>query len=508
MSNTSADSAKAVRDLISSGESLKELERLANAAGLRVVGSNRQKLDKPRPATLIGKGKAFQIRDEARQLGATTVFFDCELSPSQAKNLDKILNKKMPVESTRTYSTGSVSIGGGNFGIDFDSTSNLEEGGESLFPSFLDSFDGDYDDYEMEEEEEQQQQEEDCIELEKITVGDRTALILDIFSQRAATREGKLQVEMAQAQYQIPRLTRMWTHLERQSGGGGSSGSLSSRGMGEKQIEVDKRLLRKRISLIKRELENVRSQREQFRLKRARANVPVVALVGYTNAGKSSLLNQLSSTFETPGQNNKKLVKARDQLFATLDPTTRRVKLPSGKRLLVSDTVGFVQQLPSALIAAFRATLEEIGSADLLIHVVDVSSPFAYAHVDAVEATLKEIPGASDVPVIHAWNKIDSAAQPELVRAAALDRWPNTVCISAATGEGIEELLNAIEICIVSSDNMVNIDLTLPYERGDLLDLIHSQGVMEEVKYLPEGTRVSAAIPAAYMEKFSEFTES
>ena len=127
MSNTSADSAKAVRDLISSGESLKELERLANAAGLRVVGSNRQKLDKPRPATLIGKGKAFQIRDEARQLGATTVFFDCELSPSQAKNLDKILNKKMPVESTRTYSTGSVSIGGGNFGIDFDSTSNLEE---------------------------------------------------------------------------------------------------------------------------------------------------------------------------------------------------------------------------------------------------------------------------------------------------------------------------------------------------------------------------------------------
>jgi len=276
--------------------------------------------------------------------------------------------------------------------------------------------------------------------------------------------------------------------------------------MGEKQIEVDKRLLRKRISVIKRDLENVRSQREQYRKKRARANVPVVALVGYTNAGKSSLLNQLSITFETQGQKNRRLVKAKDQLFATLDPTTRKVRLPSGKRLLVTDTVGFVQQLPSTLIAAFRATLEEIGSADLLIHVVDVSSPFAYAHVDAVESTLKEIPGASEVPVIHAWNKIDSAAQPERVRAAALDRWPNTVCISAATGEGIEELLSAIESCIVSSDNMVQINLVLPYERGDLLDLIHSQGIfMEEVKYLPEGTSVNAVVPAAYYEKFSEY---
>ena len=234
------------------------------------------------------------------------------------------------------------------------------------------------------------EEEEDCIELEKVTVGDRAALILDIFSQRAATREGKLQVEMAQAQYQLPRLTRMWTHLERQSGGGGGS-SAQNRGMGETQIEVDKRLLRKRISLIKRELESVRAQRKQFRRKRSRANVPVVALVGYTNAGKSSLLNQLSVRCETAGNvSDRKPVKARDQLFATLDPTTRKVRLPSGKKFLVTDTVGFVQQLPSTLIAAFRATLEEIGSADLLIHVVDVSSPYAYAHVDAVESTLRE----------------------------------------------------------------------------------------------------------------------
>ena len=279
LSNTSAESAQAVQDMIRSGESLRELERLANAAGLQVVGSAFQRLDKPRPATLIGKGKAFQVREEARRLGATTVFFDCELSPSQAKNLDKIMNKKI--------------------------ASKVED----VPPDYLDE------DFYNEDEEAAEEDEEDCIELDKVTVGDRTALILDIFSQRAATREGKLQVEMAQAQYQLPRLTRMWTHLERQTSSGG--GAAATRGMGETQIEVDKRLLRKRISGIKKELENVRSQRKQFRRKRAKANVPVVALVGYTNAGKSSLLNKLSVTFGTQSENSKKLVKAQDQLFAT-----------------------------------------------------------------------------------------------------------------------------------------------------------------------------------------------
>ncbi|QDZ19901.1 GTPase HflX [Chloropicon primus] len=483
---------QSVQDLIASGESLNELERLANAAGLRVVGATSQKLDKPRPATLIGKGKAFQVRDEARRLGATTVFFDCDLSPSQAKNLEKIMNKK----STNYFTSRSALI----------EAAEEMDGGEDLFGS-ASSSSGYYDSYLDEDLGAEEEEEEDCIELEKVTVADRTALILDIFSQRAATREGKLQVEMAQAQYQLPRLTRMWTHLERQSGGGGGA-SAQNRGMGETQIEVDKRLLRKRISLIKRELENVRSQREQFRRKRARANIPVVALVGYTNAGKSSLLNQLSLTFETPGQNNRKLVKARDQLFATLDPTTRKVRLPSGKKLLVTDTVGFVQQLPSTLIAAFRATLEEIGSADLLIHVVDVSSPYAYAHVDAVESTLREIPGASEVPVIHAWNKIDcidGGVEPQ-VMAAATNR-SNTVCISAQSGEGIDDLLEAIESNVISLGDMSPVTAIIPYDRGDLLDLIHSQGVMEGVDYLEEGTKVTAVIPKAHLEKFSDFAD-
>ena len=460
-----------------------------------MVGSTKQRLDKPRPATLIGKGKAYQVRDEARRLGATTVFFDCELSPSQAKNLDKIMNKK-----STNYFTSRAAEAAGQAPPQWE-----DYGGEELFGS-LDSHDGhalwDLD----EAEEEVGEEEEDCIELEKVTVGDRTALILDIFSQRAATREGKLQVEMAQAQYQLPRLTRMWTHLERQSGGGGGS-SAQNRGMGETQIEVDKRLLRKRISLIKRELESVRAQRKQFRRKRSRANVPVVALVGYTNAGKSSLLNQLSVRCETAGNvSDRKLVKARDQLFATLDPTTRKVRLPSGKKFLVTDTVGFVQQLPSTLIAAFRATLEEIGSADLLIHVVDVSSPYAYAHVDAVESTLREIPGASDVPVIHAWNKIDRMGEEVAGQVRAATNRSNTVCISAASGEGIGELLEAIESAVVSSGDMKQITAVLPYDRGDLLDLLHSQGVMIKTEYLEEGTRVEAMVPRPHVHLFEAFS--
>ena len=182
------------------------------------------------------------------------------------------------------------------------------------------------------------------------------------------------------------------------------------------------------------------------------------------------------------------------------------MRLPSGKKFLVTDTVGFVQQLPSTLIAAFRATLEEIGSADLLIHVVDVSSPYAYAHVDAVESTLREIPGASDVPVIHAWNKIDRMGEEVAGQVRAATNRSNTVCISAASGEGIGELLEAIESAVVSSGDMKQITAVLPYDRGDLLDLLHSQGVMIKTEYLEEGTRVEAMVPRPHVHLFEAFS--
>src|SRR5712692_2432556 len=226
-------------------------------------------------------------------------------------------------------------------------------------------------------------------ELE-VQVLDRTALILIIFGQRARTREGRLQVELAQVEYDLPRLTRQWSHLSRQRG------STQQRGEGEKQIEVDRRLLRGQKSAIEEELEHVRTHRQLHRDHRKYAGAPVIALVGYTNAGKSTLLNQLAGA--------KTLTE--DRLFATLDPTTRRVRLTGGQELLLTDTVGFVQRLPTTLVAAFRATLEEVAEADLLVHVVDASSPSMNHQVEAVEQVLEEI-GAGGLPVVVALNKAD-----------------------------------------------------------------------------------------------------
>ncbi|MEN4100892.1 MAG: GTPase HflX [Anaerolineaceae bacterium] len=218
-----------------------------------------------------------------------------------------------------------------------------------------------------------------------VQVVDRTALILDIFAQHANTREGILQVELAQYEYRLPRLTRAWTHLARQAGGGagrtGSSGGVGLRGPGETQLEVDRREIRRRISNLKADLEKVRAHRQRYRSQRKRSQIPVIALVGYTNAGKSTLLNALSDAD----------VYVADQLFATLDPTTRRVELPGGHIALFSDTVGFIQKLPTHLVAAFRATLEEIIEADLLVHVVDITHANAMAQWRAVQATLQEI---------------------------------------------------------------------------------------------------------------------
>src|SRR5512133_3978249 len=240
-----------------------------------------------------------------------------------------------------------------------------------------------------------------------VRIVDRTALILDIFAQHAQTREGVLQVELAQYEYRLPRLTRAWTHLARQTGGGGgrtgSAGGVGLRGPGETQLEVDRREIRKRISNLREELEKVRAHRMRYRTQRQRSQIPIIALVGYTNAGKSTLLNRLA----------KADVFVANQLFATLDPTTRRVELPQGHVALLTDTVGFIQKLPTQLVAAFRATLEEIAEADLLLHIVDASHANAREQIKAVEMTLGEI-DAGHIPVVLVLNKVDRLPDPTL----------------------------------------------------------------------------------------------
>lgn len=330
---------------------------------------------------------------------------------------------------------------------------------------------------------------------DKIQVTDRTALILDIFAQHANTSDGHLQVELAQYEYRLPRLTRAWTHLARQGGGAsgrsGSAGGVGLRGPGETQLEVDRREIRKRISMLKEELEKVRAHRMRYRSQRKRTRIPIIALVGYTNAGKSTLLNRLS----------KANVYVADQLFATLDPTTRRVTMPGGHDALVTDTVGFIQKLPTQLIAAFRATLEEIAEADLLIHVIDITHPNAKAQSQAVEETLKEI-GAEQIPVVIALNKIDQLADPQMVDAA-LAEFENSVAISAKTGSGIELLVRAVETQLY--ETYLPIKVRLPYQQGQLISLFHEQGQVSFVEHGRGGVRMEGLIPGRLLTRFQPF---
>ena len=324
-------------------------------------------------------------------------------------------------------------------------------------------------------------------ELEKrlnLKILDRTALILDVFAKHARTREGQLQVELAQYEYRLPRLTRMWTHLARQAGGraGGASGGVGVRGPGETQLEVDRREIDHRISHLKQELEKVRAHRARHRQKRRQAGIQVVAIVGYTNAGKSTLLNALTNAD----------VLAADQLFATLDPTTRRVTLPGGYEILLSDTVGFIQKLPTDLVAAFRATLEEITEADLILHVVDITHPNAAAQAVTVAQTLAEL-AANDIPTVVALNKIDLLPDPEAA-FEQVAQYPNSLAISAATGQGLPALLDRIEGILQSSRRMVS--LLIPYDRGDLVALLHEQAIINQETHEADGTHLEVYVPA------------
>ncbi len=322
---------------------------------------------------------------------------------------------------------------------------------------------------------------------DKIKIIDRTALILDIFAQHARTREGILQVELAQYEYRLPRLTRAWTHLARQAGGtsgrSGSTGGVGLRGPGETQLEVDRREINRRISSLKNDLEKVREHRERHRAQRRRSRIPIVSLIGYTNAGKSSLLNKLS----------KSDVYVADKLFATLDPTTRRVDLPDGEVVLFTDTVGFIQKLPTQLVASFRATLEEINDADFLIHMVDISHPNAKAHYEAVSKTLNDIE-ASHIPVITVLNKIDLLE--EMPSQGAIDWYPNQVLISAKTGEGLDELLISIKKFLY--ETFIPITVNLPYKEGQLISLFHDQGKIDRISHESGGVLIRGSIPARY----------
>ncbi|MBN2043503.1 MAG: GTPase HflX [Anaerolineales bacterium] len=402
-------------------ESLAELYRLADTAGLDVVGEVQQKLSQPNPKTYIGSGKVEEIKGLIDEFQAEIVIFDNELNPRHQRELEKVFQSD-------------------------------------------------------------------------VRVLDRTALILDIFAQHAHTHEGALQVELAQYEYRLPRLTRAWTHLARQAGGGGGrsgAGGVGLRGPGEKQLEVDRRDIHRRIDFLKDELEKVRAHRGRHRARRKKSRIPVIALVGYTNAGKSTLLNQISGAD----------VYAADQLFATLDPTTRRVDLPGGTMALFTDTVGFIQKLPTTLVAAFRATLEEISEADLLLHVVDVTHPSAKAQAESVLMTLEEIE-ANHIPIVTVLNKIDRLESAEFAQDA-IGNISDTVAVSALTGEGIDKLLPMVHKKLFESFSAI--EVLLPYQAGGLTALFHEQGQVEEIEHTRDGVRILGRIPGRLLAQFRDY---
>jgi len=297
----------------------------------------------------------------------------------------------------------------------------------------------------------------------KVRVLDRTQLILDIFAMRAKTREGFLQVQLAQHQYLIPRLRNMWTHLERQKGG------IGLRGPGETQLEMDRRRIQSLIKTLKRDLELVRTRRAEQRRGRRRHGWSLVSIVGYTNAGKSTLLNKLSGA----------CIYAKDQLFATLDPTTRQVDLPKSGPILMTDTVGFIQKLPTHLVDSFKATLEEVVEADLLIHVIDASHPQVEMQIDAVNQVLDEI-GTLDKPLLYVLNKIDTEHGSKVAKKL-IPRFKYVSALSAKTGEGLENFFEIISE--IFKEKTIELDISVPLTEGRFLALLLERGVILKSKY-------------------------
>ncbi|MET7282871.1 GTPase HflX [Kribbella sp. NPDC005582] len=326
----------------------------------------------------------------------------------------------------------------------------------------------------------------------KVKVVDRTALILDIFAQHAKSKEGKAQVELAQLQYMKQRLRGWGGNLSRQAGGrvGAAGGGIGGRGPGETKIETDRRRINTKISKLRRMLKDMKSTRSTMRQERRRNLVPSVAIAGYTNAGKSSLLNRITGAG----------VLVEDALFATLDPTTRRTTTADGRVYTLTDTVGFVRHLPHDIVEAFRSTLEEVADADLLLHVVDGSHPDPLSQIQAVREVLGEI-NALDVPEIIVINKAD-AADP-MALAPILAREPRAIVVSARTGEGIDKLRELLEGALPQPH--ISLDLLLPYDRGDLVSRIHSEGSVEQLEHTGDGTRVTARVHPALADELTPY---
>lgn len=334
-------------------------------------------------------------------------------------------------------------------------------------------------------------------ELAQICVIDREEVILDIFAQRAQTKEASLQVDLAKMQYALPRMARMWQHLDREggSGGGGGSGSggggSASRGMGEQQIEVDRRLAHQRIDRVKKELETIRKQRSTRRKERERQETPTAAIVGYTNAGKSTLLNRLSGAD----------IFAKDMLFATLDTTTRQITLPDGQPLLLTDTVGFVRNLPHRLVEAFKSTLEEAVLADFLLHVIDASDPEALTFHATTLEVLEEL-GAADQEMIIVLNKSDAVEEPEILHSLK-SRWENVICTSAKEGKGIDELL--LKCSEILSNRVRRQLFKIPQKRGELVALLHSECKVLTTDYEGNDILIEAIVPHSILGKLKDF---
>jgi GTP-binding protein HflX len=326
--------------------------------------------------------------------------------------------------------------------------------------------------------------------LEKVfncKILDRTSLILDIFAQRARTREGKLQIELAQLQHLLPRLTRFWGHLSRQQGGIGMRG-----GEGETQLETDRRRVQDRIARISRELEVVRRQRTTQRSARQRNHWALASIVGYTNAGKSTLLNRLTGA----------AVLAENRLFATLDPTTRRLRLPTNQNVLLTDTVGFIRKLPHSLVEAFKATLEEVVQADLLVHVVDCSHEQAEEQIEAVDAVLKEI-GADGKPTLMVFNKIDKLNGSRDVLSRFTERHPHGVAISAETGEGLPALVAELGSRLRPLREFL--ELAVPQDQSGVIARLHEVAQVVERRYHGTTARIKARIPPHLHDEFARF---